>query len=152
MRHSWTYIGRLPTWFAGLMYVVASTAFHVQQTDNSSLQDVYSYNMEQSRGIGGNNIVTVLMQARRVDLQAASDLVGQHFKHLMDKFTEGKRKLPSWDLDVDTAVAAYVKAMEHWIIGNLDWSFETQRYFGPQHAEVKRSLMVTLRPRNHGRA
>lgn len=103
--------------------------------------------MEQSRGIGGNNIVTVLMAANRIDLQTASDLIGVQFRTLMKKFTEGKAKLPSWGLEVDAAVAAYVKAMEHWIIGNLDWSFKTQRYFGPQHADIKRTLMVTLRPR-----
>lgn len=110
------------------------------------MQDVYSYNMEQARGIGGNNIVTVLMKAKRVNLQTAVDLAGEHFQKLMDKFMEGKKALPSWGVTVDAAVAAYVGAMEHWVVGNLDWSFETQRYFGPHHAEVKRSLLVTLRP------
>lgn len=110
-------------------------------------QDVYSYNMEQAKGIGGNNIVTVLMRAQHVDLQTAADFVGYHFRTLMDKFTEGKKNLPSWGLEVDTGVQAYIQAMEHWIIGNLDWSFETKRYFGSQHDEVKRTLLVTLRSR-----
>ena len=103
--------------------------------------------MEQSRGIAGNNIVTVLMAEKHVNLQTASDLVGQQFKGLMERFTEGKKLLPSWGLQVDATVASYVNAMEHWIIGNLDWSLKTQRYFGPQHAEVQRTLMVMLRPR-----
>lgn len=102
--------------------------------------------MEQSRGIGGNNIVTVLMHAENVDLQAASDRVGAHFRQLMARFMDGKKHLPSWGLEVDIAVTAYVRAMEHWIVGNLDWSFETQRYFGPQHAEVKRTRKVMLSP------
>ncbi|KAI0696796.1 isoprenoid synthase domain-containing protein [Cytidiella melzeri] len=109
--------------------------------------DVYSYNMEQSRGIGGNNIVTVLMHERNVDLQTASDIVGEHFRKLLERFTENKHLLPSWGLAVDAAVAAYVKAMEHWVIGNLVWSFETTRYFGPHYAEVKRTRVVNLRPR-----
>ena len=116
-------------------------------TIESHHKDVYSYNMEQSRGIGGNNIVTVLMAAYHVDLQSASDLVGQHFKYLMGKFIEGKKNLPSWGLEVDTAVGAYVQAMEHWVIGNLDWSFETQRYFGAQNAEIKRTLIVNFLPK-----
>ena len=110
------------------------------------MQDVYSYNMEQARGIGGNNIVTVLMKAKRVNLQMACDMVGTRFQELMDQFIEGKKHLPSWGVTVDAAVAAYVRAMEHWVVGNLDWSFETQRYFGPQHAEVKRTRLIMLRP------
>lgn len=110
-------------------------------------QDVYSYNMEQARGIGGNNIVTVLMEDRGVNLQSASDMVGKHFAELMSRFVEGKKKLPSWGLETDAAVAAYIRAMEHWVVGNLDWSFETQRYFGPTHAAVKESLTVFLKPR-----
>nr|BCX55497.1 sesquiterpene synthase [Phanerodontia chrysosporium] len=108
--------------------------------------DVYSYKMEQARGIDGNNIVTVLMHERGVDLQTAADLVGEHFARLMDTFLQTKRALPSWGLTLDTAVAAYVAAMEHWVIGNLEWSFETQRYFGPTHAEIKRTRVVELRP------
>ena len=40
-------------------------------------------------------------------------------------------------------------AMEHWVIGNLEWSFETNRYFGAEHARVKESLVVVLLPREH---
>lgn len=101
--------------------------------------------MEQAKGHSGNNILTVLMQAKNIDLQTASDLVGDHFAELMRCFLEGKRALPSWGLATDTAVAAYVKALEHWVKGNLVWSFETQRYFGPKHEEIKKTLLVVLR-------
>lgn len=103
--------------------------------------------MEQAKGIGGNNIVTVLMLQKDIDLQTASDLIGDHFKNLIDRFIVTKSQLPSWGASVDAAVADYVKAMEHWIIGNLEWSFETQRYFGALHAEIKTTRVVTLRPR-----
>ncbi|KZT73096.1 terpenoid synthase [Daedalea quercina L-15889] len=108
--------------------------------------DVYSYNMEQAKGIGGNNIVTVLMHNKGVDLQTAVDLVGQHFKTLMDRFMEVKSRLPSWGSAVDQTVQMYVEAMEHWVSGNLEWSFETQRYFGPLHGEIKRTRIVPIRP------
>ncbi|EMD34166.1 hypothetical protein CERSUDRAFT_98094 [Gelatoporia subvermispora B] len=109
--------------------------------------DVYSYNMEQAKGIGGNNIVTVLMQEEDIDVQAAADKVGVKFKVLMDRFLELKTSLPKWGPTVDAAVASYVMAMEHWVIGNLEWSFETQRYFGAEHAAVKSTRLVVLRPR-----
>ncbi|KAI0077886.1 terpenoid synthase [Panus rudis PR-1116 ss-1] len=108
--------------------------------------DVYSYNMEQAKGHSGNNIVTVLMKAKNVDLQTASDLVGIKFNELMQTFISGKQGLPSWGPSTDNAVQAYIRAMEHWVVGNLDWSFETQRYFGAVHREVKRTRVVVLRP------
>lgn len=107
--------------------------------------------MEQARGIGGNNIVSVLMQEKNIELQAASDLIGQHFEALMNRFVETKAQLPSFgSAAVVDAVSRYVVAMEHWVIGNLEWSFETNRYFGAEHARVKETLNVVLLPREHG--
>ena len=106
--------------------------------------------MEQARGIGGNNIVSVLMQEKKIGLQTASDLIGQHFETLMSRFVETKAQLPSFgSAALDDAVAKYVAAMEHWVIGNLEWSFKTNRYFGAEHLRVKESLVVVLLPREH---
>ncbi|KAE9408444.1 terpenoid synthase [Gymnopus androsaceus JB14] len=88
--------------------------------------DVYSYDMEQCRGISGNNVVTVLMADRNIDIQTASDTVGTYFEELMDRYLDARKRLPSW--------------------GNLDWSFETQRYFGSRFMEVKESRIVHLTP------
>ncbi|KAI0710104.1 terpenoid synthase [Earliella scabrosa] len=111
--------------------------------------DVYSYNMEQAKGHTGNNIVTVLMREKNIGLQAASDFIGEHFKQLMSRFVETKQRLPSFGANVDAAVAKYVAAMEYWVVGNLVWSFETQRYFGSEHKQVKDTRIVVLRPREH---
>ncbi|TCD63577.1 terpene cyclase [Steccherinum ochraceum] len=108
--------------------------------------DIYSYNMEQAKGHTGNNIITVLMKAKAIDLQAASHAVGEHFAELMTRFINTKSQLPSWGDAVDSAVQAYTRAMEHWIVGNLVWSFESQRYFGPRHREIKQTLLVMLKP------
>lgn len=109
-------------------------------------QDVYSYNMEQAKGHTGNNIVTVLMRQKKISLQEASDLIGAHFAALMNRFVEVKKQLPSFGAALDDAVAKYVVAMEHWVIGNLEWSFESQRYFGAEHTRVKETLVVVLSP------
>ncbi|KAI0711928.1 terpenoid synthase [Cerioporus squamosus] len=106
--------------------------------------DVYSYNMEQAKGHSGNNIVTVLMREKNIDLQAASDLVGEHFQGLMDRFMETKARLPSyWP-------RCRRRGRTHWVIGNLEWSFESQRYFGSEHRRVRENGVVLLRPREHG--
>lgn len=88
-------------------------------------QDVYSYDMEQSRGIGGNNVVTVLMKDNNIDLQAASDLVGVQFKVLMDRHLDARKRLPSWGPETDAGVARYMDAMAHWVRGNLEYVHST---------------------------
>jgi hypothetical protein len=102
--------------------------------------------MEQAKGHRGNNVVTVLIKEYGFTLQEAADFVGLHFKKLMNRFLVDKKRLPSWGPSVDAGIALYVAALEHWIRGNLDWSFETQRYFGAEHLEVKRTRVVVLRP------
>ncbi|KAH9945295.1 terpenoid synthase [Epithele typhae] len=110
--------------------------------------DVYSYNMEQARGLAGNNIVTVLMREHAIDLQAASDRIGAHFGALMDTFVRTRAALRSFGSPaLDAAVARYVEAMGHWIIGNLDWSFISARYFGAELPTVRATGVVTLSPR-----
>ncbi|KAF9266511.1 terpenoid synthase [Marasmius fiardii PR-910] len=107
--------------------------------------DVYSWNMEQAKGIGGNNIVTVLMKHRNMGLQSACDYVGLYCDKLMKRYLSAKARLPSWGSSkVDRDVARYAEACGHWIRGNLDWSFETIRYFGAAHSEIKRTRLVTL--------
>ncbi|KAH9925105.1 isoprenoid synthase domain-containing protein [Fomitopsis serialis] len=109
--------------------------------------DIYSYNMEQAAGMSGNNVVTVLMHDEDADVQTAADRVGSLFETLMDRFLQTQSQLPSWGSAVDQMVQKYVKALEYWIVGNIEWSFDTQRYFGPLHAEIKRTRVVPIRPR-----
>ncbi len=113
----------------------------------STRQDLYSYNMEQAMGHTTNNVMTVLMRHKGLDLQGAADYVGVYFKGLIDTFLEAKRTLPSWGAKIDQEVALYAMAMENWVIGNLNWSFETQRYFGHARQEIKRTRIVHLNPR-----
>ncbi|KZT07703.1 terpenoid synthase [Laetiporus sulphureus 93-53] len=109
--------------------------------------DIYSYNMEQAMGHTGNNIMTVLMKAHNCDLQAAADMVGEHFKKLMDSFYADKAQIRSWGPEMDAVVAKFVMAMENWVIGNCEWSSETLRYFGPERHEIKRTRIVRLKPK-----
>ena len=110
-------------------------------------QDVFSYDVEQSKGLEGNNILTVLMQARGFNLQEASDYAGTLFGDLVNRFIAERAKLPSWGPDLDRDINRYVDAIGHWVVGNLCWSFETSRYFGSALEDVKRTGVVKLRPR-----
>lgn len=102
--------------------------------------------MEQAKGHTGNNIVTVLMKAQGCNLQTASDLIGTHYAELMEHYLTDRERLASFGPQIDVDVRLYVRAMENWPIGNLEWSFETNRYFGPLHDEIRRTRLVVLTP------
>ena len=112
-----------------------------------SFQDIYSYDAEQSKGLEGNNIVTVLMEADGLNLQEAVDKAGKLWNDHMNRFMQERKKLPSWGPNLDRDVNSYVDAIGNWVIGNLCWSFESKRYFGSALEDVKRTRIVTLRPR-----
>jgi hypothetical protein len=100
--------------------------------------------MEHSRGLSGNNLLTVLMKANGTSLQETASYVAVYWQKLMDGFLDTKTMLPSWGEETDAAVATYVSGLESWISGNLYWSFDTQRYFGAEHKEVERTLIVSF--------
>ncbi|KAF6757194.1 isoprenoid synthase domain-containing protein [Ephemerocybe angulata] len=106
--------------------------------------DVYSYDMEQSKGHTGNNVVTVLMLERGLSLQEASEYIGQQCQSQMQQFVLAKARLSSSNLPADAI--RYIDALGYWMIGNLVWSFETTRYFGADHLRVKETRIVHLRP------
>ncbi|GJE85113.1 terpenoid synthase [Phanerochaete sordida] len=110
--------------------------------------DLYSYDMEQAMGPLhlGNNILTVLQREEGIDLQAASDRVGEHFSELVDLFNDAKARLPCFGKELDEITANHVMAMEAWVAGNLEWSFATRRYFGKNNVKVRESLVVELSP------
>ena len=53
--------------------------------------------MEQSKGLDGKNILTVLMEANGFTLQEAADHAGVIFGDLMNRFVAERKKLPPGD-------------------------------------------------------
>jgi len=116
-------------------------------TDPLPLQDICSYDVEQSKVPEGNNILTVLMEANGSDLREAADHAGVHFGGLVSRFIAERNKLPSGRPDLDRDVSCYVDAISCRVIGNACWSFETLRYFGSPLEDVGRTRIVKLCPR-----
>ncbi|TFY71414.1 hypothetical protein EVG20_g1594 [Dentipellis fragilis] len=108
--------------------------------------DLYSYNMEQAKGLAGNNFLTVLMETQNMTIQEASDYTGRQYQKLMDGFVADKAQLRSFGADVDKNVMTYIESMQHWPIGNLVWSFETPRYFGAAREQILKTRVVVLKP------
>ncbi|KAK7461847.1 hypothetical protein VKT23_008277 [Stygiomarasmius scandens] len=108
--------------------------------------DIFSYNVEQSRN-DKHNMICVVMEQQRVALQEAVDFVGNLCKESIERFEAAKTGLPSWSSEVDRNVQIYIEGLQDWIVGSLHWSFDTQRYFGELGQDVKRKRIVTLLPR-----
>ncbi|KAF9256050.1 terpenoid synthase [Marasmius fiardii PR-910] len=108
--------------------------------------DIYSFNVEQSKG-QNHNMVTVAMNEFRCDLQTAMDHIGKLCMESMDRFVRERSKLPSWGPQTDQQVNIYLDGLADWMAGNIHWSFKSHRYFGKNGSEVKRSRMVNLLPR-----
>ena len=115
--------------------------------DRVPFQDLYSYDLEQSRGLEGSNVLRVLMEANNCTLQDAVDRSKVLFGDLMSRFIAERKRLPSWGPDLDRDVSLYVDTLCYWIVGNLHWCLETPRYFGTSREYVRRTRIVKLRPR-----
>lgn len=109
-------------------------------------QDIFSYNVEQSKG-DTHNMIPVVMHEEGLDLQSAVDFVGALCKQSIDRFVDCRANLPSWGPEIDRQVAVYVEGLADWIVGSLHWSFESERYFGKSGLEVKRNRVINLLPR-----
>ncbi|KAF8999488.1 terpenoid synthase [Cyathus striatus] len=108
--------------------------------------DLFSYDMEQAEGTSGNNIVSVVMKEKGLNLQDAVNHAGEICEKLMNTYLKAKEDLQQ--LQVGEDVIRFVEAMGHWTIGNIEWSFSSARYFGSSGDEVRKTRIVKLRPRS----
>ncbi|KAJ7685733.1 terpenoid synthase [Mycena polygramma] len=107
--------------------------------------DIFSYNVEQSRG-DTHNMIIILTKYHGHTIQTAVDYVGELCRLTIDTFMQDRASLPSWGPEVDGMVERYVQGLEAWIVGSLHWSFMTERYFGKSSTDVKRTRFVSLLP------
>ena len=92
-------------------------------------------------------MIVVVQHQEKLELQEALDYVGDLCLGCSERFEMLRASLPSWGPEIDAQVKEYVDGLGDWMIGNLIWSFETERYFGTAGAQVRRDLSVALLPR-----
>ncbi|EJD04456.1 terpenoid synthase [Fomitiporia mediterranea MF3/22] len=106
--------------------------------------DIYSYPMEYSRGIDQVNAVTAIKHEKVVSTQEAIDLVADHYKKLVKLVGSCKRSLPSFGPETDDAIHTYIHGIEQWFYGYIVWCFDTPRYFGKEHEDMKCTMTVKV--------
>lgn len=77
------------------------------------------------------------------------DRTGEIFKGLMQRFLQGKEKFKARSFGPDSQklyedVQTYIVGLEFWVSGNMEWCFESGRYFGSEGKEIKRSRVISL--------
>ncbi|KZT04728.1 terpenoid synthase [Laetiporus sulphureus 93-53] len=107
--------------------------------------DIFSYSRERSRG-DPHNLVAVIAHAFGIGQQAAVDHAAAMCNETVERFLACKAALPSWGRVVDAQVETFVRGLEDWMIANAEWSFVTERYFGKNAPQVRKSLRVHLLP------
>jgi alpha-muurolene/germacrene-A/gamma-muurolene synthase len=91
-------------------------------------------------------MLVVVMNQRDLTINEAIDYVAELSEKLMNQFVETREKVPSWGEEIDKEMSIYLDGLQHWMIGILNWSFLTERYFGKAVADVKESRIVRLAP------
>ena len=97
-----------------------------------------SYNIEQAFGDVHRNIVTILMRQFDLDPQEAMNRAYECHLEIQRKFIKLLDEVPSFGLEVDTAVSNYIFHMGCWVQGVMCWDFETGRFFGNKGLDAQR--------------
>ncbi|KDR76786.1 hypothetical protein GALMADRAFT_225678 [Galerina marginata CBS 339.88] len=107
--------------------------------------DMVSYNMEQSKGHGGANIVTVVMNSKGIGLQSAMDFVHGYCECITQQLLNARISLLSRPDPVFSRDATRcLEAFGDWIRGYDEWNFAIERYFGKQTKLVQEKRIVEL--------
>lgn len=134
LRHRWTN--------------VSLTSYCVRRVQYSSglLQDIHSYNIEQSRG-DVDNLIIVAMHDRGYALQEAVDFAGELVLKRMDRFFADMKNLPRFSPEIDEQADKYMRGIELWVAGSINWNLMTERYFLKDNERVRTTLLVKVLPR-----
>ncbi|GAA0447134.1 hypothetical protein ABZ951_05255 [Streptomyces sp. NPDC046215] len=97
-----------------------------------AVNDIFSYRKELYSGDRINEI-SLALATNGGDLQAAVDHIAATVKRIENEFRTLSRDLLGSVRGQDAAVRPYVEALRWMIAGNLEWSYITSRYNGPDH-------------------
>ncbi|THH19394.1 hypothetical protein EW146_g1751 [Bondarzewia mesenterica] len=109
--------------------------------------DIVSYNLEQARGDASHNIVTIIMDELKTDIEGAMLWVAEYHTKLEEKFFENLGAVPKWGEPIDVQVNRYCDGLGNWVRANDQWSFESERYFGTKGPQIMQSRCITLMPK-----
>ena len=111
---------------------------------------MHSYNREQSSSSHPHNILTSIMEERKIPLQAALDDLALRAKSHIRRFLDNQSRLPliaaqlGWSAEIQERLQEYVDGLGQWVRGEDDWSFESARYHGREGKTIRETRLVRL--------
>jgi hypothetical protein len=109
-------------------------------------QDMMSYNKEQARGDDKHNIVSIVMDQQQIDVQSAIYWTAGYHRSLVREFMEMYQRIPRLGDPADLDILTHVDSLGNWVRANIQWSFESERYFGNRGAEIVKTRTFPLLP------
>ncbi|KIJ30419.1 hypothetical protein M422DRAFT_268074 [Sphaerobolus stellatus SS14] len=91
--------------------------------------DIFSYNIEQARGIHGDNLVTAVMKEKGLGVQGAISYSGTLVQQAVLEFMENLSQV-SILFAGEEGLNVHIGCMLNWIVAMDEWSFLTPCYFG----------------------
>jgi hypothetical protein len=88
------------------------------------------------------------MKEYNTDVQGAIDWTAMLHAEMVKKFNNLYLEIPRRGGPLGLEVQSYVNGMAQWVGANVQWSYESERYFGKQGHKVKKTRMLCLLPRN----
>jgi hypothetical protein len=110
-------------------------------------QDILSYNKEQAAGDDEHNLITVVMKEQNRDVQEAIDWAGELYDGMLGQFNSLYLQCPRWGGPIDLDFQLYLSGMAQWVVGVIQWSYESERYFGKRGVEIKQARCLYLLPK-----
>lgn len=90
------------------------------------------------------------MVAEGLDVQGAIDWAGNMHAEMVKRFNKLFGEIPSYGDPIDQDVKIFMNGMAHWTGANVQWSFESGRYFGKRGLEVMATRSLRLSPKLRG--
>ncbi|KAF9034651.1 terpenoid synthase [Hymenopellis radicata] len=112
--------------------------------------DIYSYNVEQSRGDDGHNLVPIVMHQLGLDIHSALQWISNLHDDLVAKFLKAWNHIPVYGGPLDFEMRTYTEGLGNWVRANEQWSFESERYFGKEGMIIQETRKVVLLPKRQG--
>ncbi|KAE8381454.1 isoprenoid synthase domain-containing protein [Aspergillus bertholletiae] len=108
--------------------------------------DLLSYCKEEKEGVV-HNLVAICRHAG-MPAQMAFDHIGGMLLSRYHDWYLALADLPSWGESIDSEVQQYIRGVQNVVKANLHWSFRSGRYFGEANEEVRKTGIITVRPKS----
>ncbi|KAJ3796308.1 terpenoid synthase [Lentinula aff. detonsa] len=108
--------------------------------------DMFSYNIEQSRG-DSHNIVSIIMAQEDLNIHQALDHVSKMHDDLATEFLQLYETIDRSANPSSEVMKQYADGLGNWIRANECWSFESRRYFDKDGLTIKQTRLVELLPK-----